>query len=121
MAVPYMASVDIVIPQGAYWSHLFICGHLTDPADPSTFVPDDMTGYAPQGQVRKAKDKGSALYAEMLFNTDNAAIGEFLAYLTDQETGPIPGHGYYDVELHGSQVTRIAQGRAWLDSEVTDA
>lgn len=122
MADPqYQPNLDIIIPQGATWRQRYRYFY-TDP-DTKEKIGIDVSDMTPQGQVRAKKAKDAAKYAEMSFDMAEAADGYVTASMSATITETIPKSGFYDIELHGQgqdpEVIRLAQGHAYIDTEVT--
>lgn len=84
----------------------------------------DVTGYTARMQVRPAAHVNTyfaSLYSTSGDITLGGAAGTVRVQMASAVTSAIPGSGVYDLELTSptGTVTRLAQGKAIIDDEVT--
>lgn len=89
--------------------------------------PIDLTGYSVRMDIRGGKSKSATLIHDLATAGDisitDAAGGEVTVDIPDETTAGFSfGTAFHDVELEDSagNVTRLVQGKIWLDKEVTD-
>lgn len=118
-------TVDIVGKQGTTWQFELV---LAQPGTQQT--PFDLTGYSARGQIRKDY-KSPTVVRSFQFSIPNPTNGRLLVSLSASDTAQIPAGKsasdsestyVYDIELYtpgDGFVTRILQGKLFIDPEVT--
>lgn len=109
------AKYDLYIDQGATFTRDFIYKD-------SDGNVQDLTGYTAAMQIRKSPTSTGDPVLDVN-PTITELEGKVTLELTDEQTQalPAPFEGYYDIEIEdsGGAVTRLVQGRVFIDPNVT--
>jgi len=115
---------NITCEQGSTFSRI-ITVEYPDPADPSSMLPWDFTGYTGRMQIRRTIDSSIVMIELTTANggiafTD-AENGELTVSMTAVQTAALETSGVYDLEIinSGGQVSKLIKGTFTLLPEVT--
>ncbi len=115
------AKLDLLIEQGATWTHTLIINQGSGEAAP----PANLTGYTARMQIRAEVESASALIDLTIANgriVITPAEGKIALTISAADTAALDFDvGVYDLELVSptGHVDRVVQGKVTLSREVT--